>query len=77
MSDCLAPDSVTLVKIGSAIVHMQEIMSYTDFRIKPHTKVHHNALPSDLAALNACLDAPEMVKWLAEMDGLALIPKKR
>lgn len=60
---CLDPPMSTLVKLGSIIVHAQEI------RDNPHY--------FDSIAFDQCINDPEVVEWLKEMDELAFLPKKR
>lgn len=64
MSDPLKPALTVLVKLGSIAVHVEEFLS-------PHG--HH----FDKAALGSLLDDAEVKTWLAQMDALAMIPKKR
>ena len=60
----LTPSAVILIKLGSIAVHAEEILS---------DKVH----PFDLDTLKALLNDSDVKTWLAEMDKLALLPKKR
>ena len=62
--DVLHPEASLLMKLGSIVVHTQEMLS---------AKGH----PFDKAALDALMADPEITTWLAAMDKLALIPKKR
>lgn len=60
----LAPSSSLLCKIGSALVHVEEARGK-----KGHA--------FDWGAFDAILSDPEVKAWLADMDRLALLPKKR
>lgn len=61
---CLTPDAGLLCKLGSIAVHVDEAMS----------KDGH---PFDIEALRSLLNDPDVRLWLMQMDGLALLPKKR
>jgi hypothetical protein len=60
----LTPSAVILIKLGSIAVHAEEVLS---------EKCH----PFDLDTLKALLNDSDVKIWLAEMDKLALLPKKR
>jgi len=64
MNDPLKPSVTLLVKLGSIAVHAEELLSPTG---------HH----FDKAALDTVLRDPETVEWLAAMDKMAFLPKKR
>lgn len=64
MSDVLNPSAGVLVKLGSIMVHAEEILS-------------PGAHEFDLAALRQLLADPEVVAWRTEADRLALLPVKR
>jgi hypothetical protein len=64
MSDPLHPSTALLCKLGSVIVHTEEL-------------AEPGAHELDLAALDALMTDPEVVEWRAAMDRLALLPKKR
>ena len=64
MNDPLKPDAGLLCKLGSIAVHADESMSDEGHAF-------------DKTALEGLIADPEVVEWLAEMDKLALIPKKR
>lgn len=70
MNNPLEPSVGLLVKLGSALVHMDEMREY-------HFSPQHAAFPFDLAALAQTLDDPEVRAWLAEMSKLGLMPVKR
>jgi len=53
-----------LVKLGSVAVHVDEFLSA-------------DGHPFDRAALEQLLRDSEVAEWLAAMDKLALLPKKR
>lgn len=60
----LSPSPALLCKLGSIAVHVQEGRS-------------QDGHPFDWTALDTLLADPEVVEWLAAMDGMAMIPKKR
>jgi len=60
----LKPSAVILIKLGSIAVHAEEMLSETG---------HH----FDVEVLKALLNDSDVKTWLAEMDKLALLPKKR
>jgi hypothetical protein len=62
--DEVTPGLSTLVKLGSIIVHVDEMLSE-----KGHS--------FDEAALKSLLNDPDIKNWLHKMDGFALIPSKR
>lgn len=63
-NNTLKPSATLLCKLGSIAVHAEEFLS---------PKGHH----FDKHALESLLEDAEVKTWLAEMDKLALIPKKR
>jgi hypothetical protein len=64
MRKFLAPSMTLLVKIGSIAVHAEEMLSS-----------HGHQFDAD--AIKSLLADPEVVAWRKEMDGAALLPKKR
>jgi hypothetical protein len=62
--DPLKPSSTLLVKLGSMIVHAEELAAY-------------GRHPVDWVALDTLRKDPEVVAWLAAMSKLALLPVKR
>jgi hypothetical protein len=62
--DCLSPSAALLCKLGSLVVHAEEMLS---------AKGHH----FDLDTIRSLLADSEVKAWLAQMDKLALLPKKR
>jgi hypothetical protein len=62
--DEFSPPITVLVKLGSIAVHADEMLSPGghDF---------------DRVALQGLLADPEIVEWLAGMDRMAMVPKKR
>lgn len=64
MNDPLKPSPQLLCKLGSIIVHADELMSPSGHSFDKH-------------ALASVLGDPEVAAWLKAMDDLALIPKKR
>lgn len=64
MNDPLKPSVELLIKLGSVIVHQEEMMS---------EKGHH----FDKHALDTVRNDPEVVEWLAKMTKMAFLPVKR
>lgn len=64
MSDVLQPSATLLCKLGSIIVHADEMLS----------PFGHSF---DREALKALLGDPEVAAWIAGMGELALVPLKR
>lgn len=64
MSAALKPSAQLLIKLGSLVVHYQELTS-------------PGGHPFDQDAINTILADPEVKAWFAEMDRLVLLPKKR
>lgn len=62
--DPLSPGPALLAKLGSIIVHADELTS---------PQGHY----FDQSALRALLEDEEVQAWLAAMDDMAFIPKKR
>ena len=58
------PSKTLLIKLGSIATHTEEMLSDTGHQF-------------DVEVLNTLLNDIEVVEWLAEMDKLALLPKKR
>lgn len=63
-NDPLKPAAGVLIKLGSLAVHTSEYLSPFGHRF-------------DRAAIQTLLDDKELIEWLAEMDKLAYLPKKR
>jgi hypothetical protein len=63
-TDPLTPSTVLLCKLGSALVHAEEMTEsgFSEF---------------DVASFVSLASDPEVVEWRAAMDRLALLPKKR
>lgn len=64
MADPLAPSASLLTKLGSALVHAEEM-------------TEPGSHPFDLGAFKQLASDPEVVAWREGMDALALLPKKR
>ncbi len=64
MADPLTPDLGIIVKLGSLAVHIEEFLG---------PDRHH----LDKSAIDSLLADPELKEWLAAMDSMAMIPKKR
>ena len=64
MSDPLKPSASLLVKLGSIVVHTEEMLGPNG---------HH----FDVATLKSMLADPELDAWRDEMGSLALLPVKR
>ncbi len=62
--DALKPSAQLLIKLGSIIVHQQELNS-----------CHGHYM--DRVALDTLLQDSDVKKWMREMDESALLPKKR
>jgi hypothetical protein len=60
----LEPDTGLLVKLGSIMVHAEEM-------------TEPGAHAFDVTALKSLLSDPEVVAWREEMDAMALLPVKR
>ena len=60
----LHPSASLLVKLGSIITHMQELTGTTGHIVDKH-------------ALDTLWSDPEVVAWIAAMDKMAFLPKKR
>jgi len=60
----LKPTPALLCKLGSVLVHADELISS-----KGHAFDRH--------ALEQLVNDPDVKEWLAQMDALAMIPKKR
>jgi hypothetical protein len=63
-TDPLKPSASLLIKLGSVIVHQEELMSP-----KGHSFDKH--------ALETVRNDPEVVAWLAQMTKMAFLPVKR
>lgn len=63
-SDTFKPEVSLLVKLGSIVVHADEMLS---------PRGHH----FDKIALQQLIRDEEIQKWLKQMDMLAMLPKKR
>lgn len=64
MRDPLKPSITLLIKLGSLVAHYQELTS---------PKGHE----FDKQAIDTLENDPEVIEWLAVMDKLAFLPKKR
>lgn len=60
----LKPTVTLLVKLGSIAVHIEELASPSG---------HH----FDKIAVASLLNDPEVKEWLAQMNAMAMIPRKR
>lgn len=60
----LKPSTTLLVKLGSIIVHSEELISPTGHAF-------------DKVALEQLMGDPEVKEWISEMDKMAFLPKKR
>lgn len=63
--DPLKPTASVLSKLGSIVVHLEEMMD--------QSKGH----PFDKIALDQLLKDPELIEWLEQMQKYALLPVKR
>jgi hypothetical protein len=64
MSDPIKPSVALLSKLGSIVVHLDEALS---------TDGHY----FDKVSLEQLQQDAEVKEWVKQMDGMALIPKKR
>ena len=64
MADPLKPSPTLLCKLGSVLVHADELISS-----KGHAFDRH--------ALEQLVDDPDVKEWLSQMNAMALIPRKR
>lgn len=64
MNDPLKPSTPLLIKLGSIIVHQEELISPGGHRF-------------DKAALETVRNDAEVVEWLHQMTTLAFLPVKR
>jgi hypothetical protein len=64
MSDPLKPSAALLCKLGSAVVHADELLSPSGHDFDRH-------------ALHSALNDPEVKEWLAQMGKMAMVPLKR
>ena len=69
-ADPLVPSAALLVKLGSIVVHAEEMKSY-NFDPRVHGFVH------DAAALQSLFDDQEVIQWRKAMDKLGFLPVKR
>ena len=60
----LVPTTVLLVKLGSIVVHAEELTG-------------PNGHDFDKAALDALLSDEDVIEWRAAMDAMGLLPVKR
>lgn len=64
MSDPLKPSAALLIKLGSVIIHHEEMMSSKGHAFDKH-------------ALDTVRNDPEVIEWLDKMTKLAFLPVKR
>lgn len=64
MTDPLKPTPTLLCKLGSIIVHAEELASPDGHGF-------------DKIALEQLIDDPEVNQWVRAMDAMAMLPKKR
>jgi hypothetical protein len=64
MDDVLTPSPALLCKLGSIIVHADELTSPFGHEV-------------DREALRSLLTDPEVTEWIAGMGAMALVPLKR
>lgn len=60
----IKPNLSLLVKLGSIVVHVEEMLSETG---------HH----FDISVIKTALADPEIKAWIVQMNELALLPLKR
>lgn len=80
-SDPFKPDVNVLVALGSLAVHIQELLETPSHFVGKTLVDQIEGLAAsavyDLSAIRQCLDGESVRIWLAEMDKMALLPKKR
>ncbi len=64
MADPLKPDVTVLCKLGSLAVHVDEMLSDDGHAL-------------DRTEIETLLKDEDVKEWLAEMDKMALVPKRR
>ena len=64
MSLLLKPTPQLLLKLGSIVVHADELIS-------------DNGHPLDKEAIRGLLEDPEVKTWLSDMQEMAMLPLKR
>lgn len=64
MADMLKPSPALLAKIGSIVVHADELLSSDGHAF-------------DRVAMDQLLSDPEVKEWLEQMSGAAMVPRKR
>ena len=64
MPNMLTPSASLLCKLGSIVVHADELISPDGHQF-------------DRVALQSLLADTEVKEWLREMDGAAMVPRKR
>ena len=62
--DALEPSASLLCKLGSIIIHTEELYSPSGHGF-------------DKIALEGLLKDPEVILWIQAMDSMSLLPKKR
>lgn len=66
----MEPRPELLIKLGSGLVHAEELIVSMSTR-------DANAIAADRAALQTITDDPEVIEWREQMDALAFLPVKR
>ena len=64
MSDPLKPSATLLIKLGSMVVHYEEMLSAKGHEFDKH-------------ALDSLTNDPEVKAWFAAMNKMAFLPVKR
>lgn len=64
MADPFTPSATLLIKLGSIIVHFEELITPTGHGY-------------DKVALDSLLSDPEVVEWMEQMNAMAMLPVKR
>lgn len=62
--NALAPSASVLIKLGSALVHAQELLSPQGHAV-------------DKAAFDSAINDPEVQGWIEQMDRMAFLPVRR
>lgn len=66
--DATRPGLMLLAKLGSLVVHIEEFLSLSGHEFKWRL---------NKTVIEQLLEDPEVREWMAEMDRMALLPKKR
>ena len=68
--DPLKPSATLLIKLGSALVHAEELLASIEAK-------DVNAIAADRGAFTTVATDPEVMEWREAMDKMAFLPVKR